>query len=171
MTHMAVLADALTGAERVVNTPLPVAYNISIAQICWAYVLALPFQLVKTLSWITIPASLLAAYIILGIAQIGRELENPFGQDVNDLPLDAFCHELANDIDAMTCRPVAPVEEWMEKNGAKVLWPYSDLSFKAWEEQSVEEIRAALKAKAKSCRVDRLRAKTFLVSDALTNKT
>jgi predicted membrane chloride channel (bestrophin family) len=35
------------------------------------YILILPFQLYKSLEWITIPASVFAAYIILGIALIG----------------------------------------------------------------------------------------------------
>jgi predicted membrane chloride channel (bestrophin family) len=49
------LTDVLSGTERVVNTPLPIAYSISISQITWAYVLALPFQLVGYLGWVTIP--------------------------------------------------------------------------------------------------------------------
>jgi ion channel-forming bestrophin family protein len=80
MAQMQSLNEVLTGVERVVSTPLPIAYSISISQITWAYVLALPFQLVNTLEWVAIPGTLVAGYIILGLAQIGRELENPFGQ-------------------------------------------------------------------------------------------
>ena len=170
MNYMALLADALVGTERVVNTPLPIAYSISIAQITWAYVLSLPFQLVSTLGWVAIPATILAGYIILGMAKIGRELENPFGQDVNDLPLDVFCHELANDIDVMTSQPGPTNAQWMEDKGARVLWPLSQMEFKAWEEKSVDDIRAALKAKAGSRDVDRERRATLIVSEALTNK-
>lgn len=80
MTSLFNLNDVLSGCERVVNTPLPVAYSISIAQITYAYVIALPFQLVTYLKWAAIPGTIIAGYIILGLAQIGRELENPFGQ-------------------------------------------------------------------------------------------
>lgn len=190
MTYLNQLTDVLTGCERVVNTPLPIAYTISIAQITWAYVMALPFQLVGTLGWVTIPGTIVAGYIILGLAQIGkslaktfshlqhactdpflaRELENPFGQDVNDLPLDAFCHELANDIDALTSRP-APLnhEQWMRENGAKVMWPLSQMEFRAWEHRSVKDIRAALKAKATSRDVKENRAATAAESETLTS--
>lgn len=72
MTYLNQLTDVLTGCERVVNTPLPIAYTISIAQITWAYVMALPFQLVGTLGWVTIPGTIVAGYIILGLAQIGE---------------------------------------------------------------------------------------------------
>lgn len=37
-----------------------------------------------------ISGTLFAAYIILGIALIGRGIENPFGNDVNDVPLGSF---------------------------------------------------------------------------------
>lgn len=165
------LGDVLAGCERVVNTPLPVAYTISIAQITWAYVLVLPFQLVMYLDWVAIPATIIAGYIILGLAQIGRELENPFGQDVNDLPLDAYCTEIANDIDALTAIP-APLDTgaWMRQAASKPLWPLSHMEFKAWEHRSVTDIRAALKAKAMSRDVKRDRMATFVDSDALTNQ-
>ncbi|KAK8015435.1 Bestrophin- RFP-TM- chloride channel-domain-containing protein [Apiospora arundinis] len=36
------LNDVMTGTERVLSTPLPLAYTISISQITWAYVMLLP---------------------------------------------------------------------------------------------------------------------------------
>lgn len=160
------MAEVLTGVERVVNTPLPIAYSISISQITWAYVLALPFQLVEYLGWVAIPGTIIAGYIILGLAQIGHELENPFGQDVNDLPLDAFCQELANDIDAMTSEPPPlDIDDWMSQGGAKVLWPFSGINFQGWEGKSMEDIRKALKAKATSREVKMQRQETMILSD------
>jgi putative membrane protein len=46
--------DVLTGTDRILNTPLPVAYSIAISQITWVYILLLPFQLFKSLGWITV---------------------------------------------------------------------------------------------------------------------
>jgi putative membrane protein len=79
------LNDALVGTERIRRTPLPIAYGIAISQITWVYIIMLPFQLDSTLKWIMIPATIISAYIILGILFIGREIEDPFGNDVNDL--------------------------------------------------------------------------------------
>ena len=170
MNLTATLADVLTGVERVVNTPLPIAYSISISQITWVYVLALPFQLVTYLEWITIPGTMVAGYIILGIAAIGRELENPFGQDVNDLPLDAYCVELAKDIDALTSAPPPlKLQDWMRDGGAKILWPLSNLEYRAWEEKSLEDIQLALKTKAASKEVRHHRADTMAESDEMEN--
>lgn len=58
VTLIASLNEVLTGTERVLDTPLPAAYSIAIAQISWIYVVLLPFQLYKFLHWTTIPASM-----------------------------------------------------------------------------------------------------------------
>ena len=57
MNTLAALTDCLTGMERVLGTPLPLAYRIAISQISWMYILALPFQLVTYLGWVAIPAT------------------------------------------------------------------------------------------------------------------
>lgn len=43
------------------------------------------------IGWLTIPGMGLACTYLLGILAIGWEIENPFGYDDNDLPLDDFC--------------------------------------------------------------------------------
>jgi putative membrane protein len=35
----------------------------------------------------------------LGIEEIGTEIENPFGDDANDLPLDEICTTVLDDIE------------------------------------------------------------------------
>jgi len=58
VSGLATLNEVLTGTERVLDTPLPIAYTIAISQIAWIYVLVLPFQLYTTLQWVTIPGSI-----------------------------------------------------------------------------------------------------------------
>ncbi|EKV10682.1 Bestrophin-like [Penicillium digitatum] len=147
ITMMATLNEVLTGTERVLDTPLPTAYSIAIAQISWIYILVLPFQLYNALEWITIPASIVAAYIILGLATIGSEIENPFGHDVNDLPLDTYCRQIAVEIDIMTATPRPTVNDFMSRADNLVLFPLSQLGYPEWKERSVEEIREALRTK------------------------
>jgi putative membrane protein len=88
-----------------------------------------------------------AAYIILGIALIGREIENPFGDDVNDLPLDAYCLQIQRDIDIILSKPAPSLDDFLMNDHNMLLHPLSHLGSKAWEGKSVEEIREALRAK------------------------
>ncbi|KAH8812712.1 Bestrophin, RFP-TM, chloride channel-domain-containing protein [Xylogone sp. PMI_703] len=146
MTSLAALTDTQSNAERVLTTPLPVGYNILISQIVLLYVYLLPFQLYNSLGWVTIPGTMAAAYIILGLAAIGNELENPFGNDVNDLPLDQYCEELANEINTLTSVPAPKFGDVMRKEN-KVLWPLSEHGYESWTDRTEDDIRHALKTK------------------------
>ncbi|KAF2427406.1 UPF0187-domain-containing protein [Tothia fuscella] len=145
--NIAALNDVLTGTDRILNTPLPVAYSIAIAQVTWMYIIMLPFQLYKALGWVTIPGSIFAAYIILGILLIGREIENPFGNDVNDLPLDHFCFQLATELDTISAIRKPNTEEWVKNSNNKVLFPILDSGYLAWEKRSELRIRTELRSK------------------------
>jgi predicted membrane chloride channel (bestrophin family) len=79
------LVDCLTSFERILRTPIPLAYSVHLHHAVWIYLLALPFQLVNQLNWFAIPAVTLASFALLGILGIGWEIENPFGHDDNDL--------------------------------------------------------------------------------------
>ncbi|KAI9727224.1 MAG: hypothetical protein M1834_008484 [Cirrosporium novae-zelandiae] len=147
MVYLATMNDVATGTERVLNTPLPLAYTIAISQITWVYVLILPFQLYEKLGWITIPASMVSAYIILGLAAIGRELENPFGNDVNDLPLDIYCEQIASDLDIISSKPPPRPDNFVRSSENRVLFPLSMSGYSTWVDRSVGEIREALQAK------------------------
>ncbi|EAS30518.2 uncharacterized protein CIMG_05997 [Coccidioides immitis RS] len=147
-TALYAMEEVMTGTERVLNTPLPLAYTILISQITWIYVLILPFQLVEDLGWITIPGCVVATYIIQGIAAICAEIENPFGNDVNDLPLDIFCEQLAADLDVITSSPPPKPQDFISRRNNLVLQPLSKSGVDAWRQRSIEDLRAALKAKA-----------------------
>lgn len=135
----------MVGTERVLNTPLPIAYTIAFSQITWLYIAVLPFQLVGSLSYITIPASVAAAYIILGILFIGREIEDPFGSDVNDLPLDHYCAKVMEDMEIISSRPPANPTDFITSSRNKVMFPYSDSSYVAWANRPESALKSALK--------------------------
>ncbi|KAI6717204.1 hypothetical protein PZA11_001739 [Diplocarpon coronariae] len=148
MNTLAGMADTAGNAERVLTTPLPIGYNILISQVVLLYVYLLPFQLFPQLQWVTIPGTIAAAYIILGIATIGDELENPFGNDVNDLPLDAYCAELSRELDTLMSAPSLQYSIHNNDMGSnRPLWPLSDASYEELRGKTREDIFGALRAK------------------------
>jgi putative membrane protein len=50
--------DVYATTDRILNTPLPLAYAIAISQLTWVYILILPFQLYNTLGLVAIPGTL-----------------------------------------------------------------------------------------------------------------
>lgn len=147
--NIAALNDVLTGTDRVCNTPLPIAYSIAIGQITWVYITVLPFQLLSKLEnpYITIPATVVASYIILAFLLIGREIENPFGQDVNDLPLESYCAQIAADLDTIASRRKTKSSEWIESIENRVLWPMSNSGWHVWMHRGEDKIREAVSHK------------------------
>ncbi len=93
------LIDTLGACERILKTPMPLAYAIHLKQLLLIYCLLLPFQLVEDLEWITGFTVALVSFTLLGIEEIGLEIENPFGDDPNDLPLDAICAMMLRNIE------------------------------------------------------------------------
>ncbi len=93
------LIDCLGGCERILRTPIPLAYAIHLKQLLLLYSLALPFQMVRDLSWGTGPVVALISFTLFGIEEIGLEIENPFGHDTNDLPLDNICATMHRNIE------------------------------------------------------------------------
>jgi len=115
------LVDNLTGLERILTTPIPFSYSFHLWIVTWLYVLALPFQIVSVLNWVTIPATVLASFIFFGFIVAGEEIENPFGYDKNDLNLDHFCRNIIRlELHAMTSVPVPDPADW---SGANALVP------------------------------------------------
>ncbi len=93
------MVDALGACERILRTPMPLAYAIHLKQLILLYCLLLPFQVVEELKWWTAPAVALVSFTLFGIEAIGVEIENPFGTDPNDLPLDTICNTIQGNID------------------------------------------------------------------------
>ncbi len=92
------LVEGLTACERIHSTPMPPAYTIYLRRLTLLYCLTLPFYVVEDIGWLTPPLMALISFILFGVEQIGTEIENPFGHDSNDLPLDAICQEIAANV-------------------------------------------------------------------------
>lgn len=93
------MVHALTGCERIVNTPIPLAYAIYLKRLLLIYCICLPFQIVDDLNWWTGLIAALISFALFGLEEIGNEIENPFGYDPNDLPVDEICSTLLDNIE------------------------------------------------------------------------
>ncbi len=93
------LLEAITTCERILLTPIPLAYAIYLKRLLLIYCLCLPFQVVDTLHWWTTPIAIILSFVLLGIEEIGTEIENPFGNYANDLPLEEICTIILDNIE------------------------------------------------------------------------
>lgn len=69
--------------------------------------------MVGNLVWWTCPVVILISFTLFGIEEIGIEIENPFGRDQNDLPLDTICETMLRNIaDLIRLHPSAQVDKY-----------------------------------------------------------
>ena len=94
-----ILNSSLGAYERILHTPIPLAYSLHLRHLIYLYCLLFPFQVVDSLQWLTIPATCLVAFALFGIEEIGVEIQNPFGYDENDLELDRYCEIIRRNVE------------------------------------------------------------------------
>lgn len=82
------------GCERIKNTPIPYSYSAFIKKFIFIYVITLPFGWVFSLGYFVIPIVPFILYVLASLELIAEEIENPFGEDANDLPVDEICNNI-----------------------------------------------------------------------------
>lgn len=93
------LLDHIGGCERIEKTPLPLAYAVKIRRFIFLFLAALPFALIVRVGWLTPLLTMLVAYPILALDEIGAELQQPFLKtSLNHLPLDEICTTIQRDV-------------------------------------------------------------------------
>lgn len=95
------MIDILGGCERILKTPLPLIYTIKLRELLLIFCLILPLEIVSTLNWWTGLVIAFVSFTLLSIEQIGAEIEEPFGHDPNDLPLNAICNTMLRNVEEL----------------------------------------------------------------------
>jgi putative membrane protein len=88
------ITDVQLACERLASTPLPFAYSLLLHRTAWLVCLFAPFVLVASLGLATPIAAAILAYAFFGLDALGEELEAPFSERPNALPLNALLRTL-----------------------------------------------------------------------------
>lgn len=83
--------DICGACERIKNTPIPFSYSAFIKKFIFIYVITLPFGWVFSLGYFVVPIVPFILYVLASLELVAEEIENPFGYDANDLPVDQIC--------------------------------------------------------------------------------
>jgi len=91
---LSALTAAGAACERIRNTPIPFSYTLLLHRTAYIYCFLLPFGLVDSIGFMTPFVVAIVAYTFFGLDALGDEIEEPFGLESNDLPLDAICRTI-----------------------------------------------------------------------------
>lgn len=90
--------DICGACERIRNTPVPYSYSIFLKKFIFFYVMTLPIGYVFSLGYYIVPIVPFIFYAMASLELIAEEIEEPFGRDVNDLPLSRLCEKIEQHI-------------------------------------------------------------------------
>jgi len=86
--------DICGGCERIKKTPIPFSYSAFIKKFMFLYVITLPFGWVFSLGFYVVLIVPFILYVLASLELIAEEIEDPFGFDANDLPMDQICDNI-----------------------------------------------------------------------------
>ena len=92
-TSISLLADLTGACERIFKSPVPLVYTRHTARFLTTFLVLLPLALWEVTGaswnhWATVPATIVIAFFLFGIEEIGIQIEEPF----SILPLEALCN-------------------------------------------------------------------------------
>ena len=97
--------NAQGGCERIKNTPFPRQYAFFSYVFVWVFAFVLPLGLVEEFDklgpghlWLMIPFATLVSWVFNTIEVVGHTSENPFDNDIYDVPMTAICRSIEIDL-------------------------------------------------------------------------
>jgi ion channel-forming bestrophin family protein len=88
------LLDICGGCERIRTTLLARSYRAFARQCVFLVLATLPWGIVDAFRWWTIPLTGIVSYFMLGLETVAEHVEEPFGQDEDDLDLESLCRTI-----------------------------------------------------------------------------
>lgn len=95
------LTDICGACERIKNTPIPYSYSAFIKKFIFFYVMTLPFGYVFPLGYYVIPVVIFTFYVLASLELIAEEIEDPFGNDANDLPTKKIAENIKRHVEEL----------------------------------------------------------------------
>lgn len=92
------LIDAVGACERIKNTPIPFSYSLFIKKFIFIYVTTLPLAFVTQFGYFSALIATFVFYVLVSMEVLAEEIEDPFGDDDNDLPTDTMCERIKSNV-------------------------------------------------------------------------
>ncbi len=95
--------DVVGACERIKNTPIPFSYSLFIKKFIFIYVTTLPLAFVNQFGYFSSLIATFVFYVLVSMEVLAEEIEDPFGEDDNDLPTDTICERIKQNVEEVLC--------------------------------------------------------------------
>ena len=98
-TNLNNLMNTLGACERIKNTPIPYSYSLFIKKFIFIYVVTLPLAFVTSFGYYAALIATYIFYVLVSMEVLAEEIEDPFGHDDNDLPMDTLSGNIKKNVE------------------------------------------------------------------------
>ena len=103
--ELTTLTDVCGACERIRRTPIPYSYSLFIKKFIFVYIVTMPFCFAHDFGYWTVLFNTFVFYVLASLELIAEEVENPFGEDANDLPTDEIAETIRRNVWEIMIRP------------------------------------------------------------------
>lgn len=93
-TNLNAFLNSLGACERIKNTPIPYSYSLFIKKFIFFYTATIPLAFVTSFGYYSAIISVFVFYVLVSMEVLAEEIEDPFGNDDNDLPTDMLADKI-----------------------------------------------------------------------------
>lgn len=93
--------DICGACERIKNTPIPYSFNAFIKKFIFIFIITLPYAYVFLLGYYVIPVVVFIFFVMASLELISEEIEDPFGSDLNDLPIQKIAENIKKHVEEL----------------------------------------------------------------------
>lgn len=109
-TEISELTNICGACERIKKTPIPYSYSLFIKKFIFIYIMTMPFGFITDFGYWIILLTVFVLYVLVSIEMIAEEIEDPFGNDANDLPMDEIAKNIEKSVRSIIHQaPVQPL--------------------------------------------------------------
>jgi putative membrane protein len=99
--ELTAFTDICGACERIKNTPIPYSYSSFIKKFILVYVMTLPLGFVFNLGYYAAPIVTFIFYVLASLELVAEEIEEPFGTDMNDLPMEKLSENIKKHVEEL----------------------------------------------------------------------
>lgn len=104
--NLAAFTNWQGACERIKNTPLPMNYQYFTKLFLFVFICVLPLCLINdfekmNMNYLVIPVSFIIASVFAVMNRVGEINENPFENNISDIPMTALCNSMERDLKEM----------------------------------------------------------------------
>ncbi|UTO05311.1 bestrophin family protein [Moraxella sp. FZLJ2107] len=104
--HLIEMGGIQAGCDRILSTPLPFPYSVLLHRAVYCFCWILPFGLESVMGiWTPLLVGFLS-YLLLGLDELSQQLEEPFGNDDHNLPLDTIVRLIERETLSLMDKPL-----------------------------------------------------------------